>query len=212
MKKNKRIRLLKTLEEHIINNKKEYIIISLIFVIGIFFGVFFVNNMQETKTAEVSKFFNDYINKLKELEGLNTLNLLRESLIENFLLALAIWFFGTTVIGLPVVFGITLYRGFCIGYTIAVCILSLSMPKGLIFIFSSLLLQNTLFIPAILGLSVSGFKLYKSIVKNKDKENIKIEILRHTIFSLIMLAILVLSSIIEVFLSTNILKLIIKYF
>ncbi len=212
MKKNKRIRLLKTLEEHIINNKKEYIIISLMFVIGIFFGVFFVNNMQETKTAEVSKFFNDYINKLKELEGLNTLNLLRESLIENFLLALAIWFFGTTVIGLPVVFGITLYRGFCIGYTIAVCILSLSMPKGLIFIFSSLLLQNTLFIPAILGLSVSGFKLYKSIVKNKDKENIKIEILRHTIFSLIMLAILVLSSIIEVFLSTNILKLIIKYF
>ena len=33
--------------EHVANNKKEYTIVILIFIIGIFFGVFFVNNMQE---------------------------------------------------------------------------------------------------------------------------------------------------------------------
>ena len=36
------------------------------------------------------------------------------------MLAIILWFFGTTVIGLPIVFGIILYRGFCLGYTIAV--------------------------------------------------------------------------------------------
>lgn len=84
--------------------------------------------------------------------------------------------------------------------------------KGIIFILSTLLLQNILFIPAILALAVSGFKLYKSIVKDKRKENIRIEILRHTIFSVIMLGVLIISSIIEGFMSTNLLKMIIKYF
>jgi len=75
-----------------------------------------------------------------------------------------------------------------------------------------LLLQNILWIPAILALAVSGFKLYKSIIKDRNKENIKIEIVRHTVFSFIMLLVLVASSVIETFLSTNILKGLIKYF
>lgn len=212
MKKNKRLKFLITLKEHIVNNKKEYIVISLIFVIGIFLGVFFVNNMQEAKTTEINTYLNNFINKLKEVDNLDTFKLLKESIIEKLLLTVLIWFFGTTVIGIPIVFGITLYRGFCLGYTIAVSVVSLGIQKGLIFIFSSLFLQNILFIPALLALSVSGLKLYKSIIKNKDKENIKLEILRHTIFSFIMLIILMSSSVIETLISTNILKLIIKYF
>ena len=76
----------------------------------------------------------------------------------------------------------------------------------------TLLLQNILLIPAILALAVSGIKLYKSIVKDKTKENVKIEILRHTVFSIIMLIILAIASVIEIFMSTNILKMVIKYF
>ena len=37
-----------TIIEHVANNRKEYIIIVLLFIIGIFLGVFFVNNMQES--------------------------------------------------------------------------------------------------------------------------------------------------------------------
>ena len=84
--------------------------------------------------------------------------------------------------------------------------------KGLSFVLIALLLQNIIFIPAILGIAVSGLKLYKSIVKDKRKENVKIEILRHTIFSLIMLIVLAVASIIEIFISTNLLKGLIKYF
>lgn len=77
---------------------------------------------------------------------------------------------------------------------------------------SSLLLQNLIFVPSLIAIGVSGFKLYKSIVKNRKKENIKIEILRHTIFSIIMVLGLCISGGIEIFVSTNILKKIIKYF
>ena len=83
------------------------------------------------------------------------------------------------------------------GYTIATFISTVGFSKGLIFIFISVLLQNLIFIPVILALGVSGFKLYKSIIKDKRKENIKLEIIRHTIFSILMTFLLIVSSLVE---------------
>ena len=212
MKKNKRLKLLETIKNHIINNKKEYIIVVLLFIIGIFLGVLFVNNMEETPKSDVTAYLNSFIDKMKNIENLNNIELLKNSMGQSIVLAVVLWFFGTTVIGIPIVFGIVVYRGFCLGYTISICIYIMGMTKGILFVLILLLLQNILFIPAVLALAVSGFKLYKSIIKDRNKENIKIEVVRHTIFSFIMLLVLVASSIVEVFLSTNILKALIKYF
>ena len=49
------------------------------------------------------------------------------------------------------------------------------------------------------------------MIGDKAKENIKLEIARHTIFSIIMIAILLVSSIIEIFISTNLIKILAKY-
>ena len=212
MKKNKRRLILQTIKEHVLNNKKEYVIVSILFVIGIFLGVFFINNVgQEPKTL-ITEYLNQFIEKLKSTEDLNLIELLKTSIGQNIMLAISLWFFGTTIIGIPVVFGIVAYRGFCLGYTIAACISIMGISKGIIFVLMLLLLQNLLVIPAILALAVSGIKLYKSIMRDKTKENVKIEMLRHTVFSLIMLMVLIVSSVIEIFASTNILKLCIKYF
>ena len=212
MKKNKRRLILQTIKEHVVNNKKEYVIVSILFVIGIFLGVFFINNVgQEPKTL-ITEYLNQFIDKLKSTEDLNLIELLKTSIGQNIILAISLWFFGTTIIGIPIVFGIVAYRGFCLGYTISACISIMGMSKGIIFVLILLLLQNLLVIPAILALSVSGIKLYKSIMKDKTKENVKIEMLRHTVFSLIMLIVLIISSVIEIFISTNILKIFIKYF
>ena len=212
MMEKKQLRILKIIKEHVINNKKEYVIIFLIFVIGIFSGVFFINHLQETPKTEITNYLNQFIVKFKGLESINNIELLKNSIMQNIGLAIVIWFFGTTVIGIPIVFAIILYRGFCLGYTISLCITIMGLGKGISFVLVTLLLQNILLIPAILALAVSGIKLYKSIVKDKTKENVKIEILRHTVFSIIMLIILAIASVIEIFMSTNILKMVIKYF
>lgn len=212
MKKIGNLKICQLIKEHISNNAKEYLIVALMFIIGIFAGVFFVNNIQEEQKTEITQYLNNFIQQFKNAQNLDTINLLKTSITQNAVLAILIWFFGTTVIGIPVVFGIVIYRGFCLGYTVSVTITVLGLSKGLTFSLVSMLLQNIIMVPAILALAVSGFKLYKSIVKDKRKENIKLEILRHTIFSLLMLAVLVISSVIEVFISTNILSYIIKYF
>ena len=212
MKRDKRIKLLEMLKEHVKNNKKEYMIVALLFVIGIFLGVLFINHIQEGQKTEITEYFNTFTEKMRSMETINSMALLKNSMGQNIILAIVLWFFGTTVIGLPVVFGIVLYRGFCLGNTIAVCVTIMGLPQGLWFVLILLLLQNILFIPAMLALAVSGFKLYKSIIKDRNKENIKIEVVRHTVFSFLMLLVLMLASVVEIFLSTNILKGLIKYF
>ena len=196
---------------HIASNSKEYIIVTLLFIIGIFLGVLFVNNIKNDEFDSVQNYITTFIQKFKENPNIDSGELLKTSIIKNLILALSLWFFGTTVIGIPIVFGILIYRGFCLGYTISTFISTIGIAKGLAFVFSNMLLQTVIFIPAILAISVSGFKLYKSIVKDKRKENVKIEIIRHTIFSALMTILLCLSSVVEVFVSNNLLKIIVKY-
>ena len=212
MKKNKRKIFIQTMKGHFLNNKKEYIIVSILFVIGIFLGVFFINNVSQEPKTQITEYLSQFIEQLKNTESLNTVELVKTSIGQNIILAISLWFFGTTIIGIPVVFGIVAYRGFCLGYTIAACISIMGIQKGILFVLILLLLQNLLIIPAILALSVSGIKLYQSITKDKRKENVKLEMVRHTVFSLIMLIVLILSSVIEIAVSTNVLKLCIKYF
>lgn len=212
MKKLKQMKIIQIIKDNIKNNQKQYILITLIFLVGVLIGVMFINNTKEAQIEEVKAYITSFIEKMKTTENLDTFSLLKTTLKENILLAIFLWFFGTTVIGIPIVFGIIFYRGFCLGYSIAAIITTIGTGKGIIFSLITLLLQNIIFIPAIIAIGVSGFNLYKSIVKNKNRENIKIEVIRHTIFSGIMLLVLCVSAVLEIVVSTNFLKIFVKYF
>ena len=196
---------------NIYSNLRYYIIVMIILIIGIACGVIFINNINEEQKAEISKYISDFISSLKNNYEINKAELLKNSLIENFKLTLGMWFIGSTVVGLPIVLGIVLYRGFCIGYTVSSAIAILGAQKGIIFTLSSILLQNIIIIPVLLVLSVSGIKLYKSIMKDKRRENIKLEIIRHTVVSIIGLIFLVLATIIEVYISSSLLTMSLRF-
>ncbi len=193
--------------DNIYKNLKLYTIAILIFVIGITLGVIFINNTNEAQITEIKEYITNFVNLIKQDYQIDKPKLLKKSILDNFLLILSMWFMGSTVIGLPIVLGIVLYRGFCIGYTISAVIAVLGTQKGVIFILSTILLQNLIFIPVLICMTISCIKLYKSIMKDKRRENIKLEIIRHTIISIILFIILAISSLVEVYISTNILML-----
>ena len=208
----KKLKVSNIIIQHVNSNLIEYIIVSLIFVVGIFIGVMFVNNIKDAPKKEVTTYIDNYVSQVKSQGNISTTEALKNNIKDNILLALGLWFAGTTLIGIPIVFGIILFRGFCLGYTISACIYTMGITKGFAFILISVLLQNLLFIPALLALGVSGIKLYKAIVKDRRKENIKVEIIRHTVFSAIMMGLLILSAIVKINISGSMLEGLIKYF
>lgn len=196
---------------HVQNNIREYTIGCIIFVIGILLGVVFVNNLTEIQTDEISMYITDSITSLKQNTNLNSFEILKESIKNNIILVIFLWLMGSTVIGLLLVYLIICFKGFCFGYTISTIIFVLGTGKGTLFLISTMLLKNIIAIPCTIALAVSGMKLYKSIMQDRRKENVKIEVLRHTIFSLFILILLTISSFIEVYISHTILNYFIKY-
>ena len=189
------------------DNLKSYLIVIILFIIGIVAGVIFINNTNETQGAEIQGYINNFISSLKQDYHIDKMELLKSSLWDNFILIISMWFIGSTVIGIPIVFGIVIFRGFCIGYAVSSAIAVLGVQKGIIFLLTTMFLQNIIFIPVIICMAVSCIRLYKSIMKDKRRENIKLEIIRHTLVSIILFIVLVLATLIEVYISTNLLML-----
>ena len=186
---------------HIENNLREYIVFTVIFLIGIVIGVIFINNVSENQGLEITNYITSFVSSLKENNEINNFVLLKDSIKKNVVLATILWFMGSTVIGISIVYLIVAFRGFCLGYTISSMIATFGLWKGILFILSTIFLQYIIFIPCIIALSVSGMRLHNSIMKDRRKENIKLEVLRHTVFCAFILVFMIISSFIEVFVS-----------
>lgn len=197
---------------HLYDNIKLYLIVIIILVIGITVGVVFINNINADGAEEIKNYITDFINQLKQGYHVDTGELLRKSLSDNLILIVTMWLLGSTVVGIPIVLGIVLFRGFCIGYSLSAIIASLGVQKGILFFLTTMFLQNLIFIPVILCMTISCIKLYKSIMKDRRRENIKVEIIRHTLVSIMLGLLLIIAAFIESYVSTNLLMLSINFF
>ena len=104
-------RLIDILKQYVKKNYKEYILVGLLFIIGLFAGVFIINNCKDAQLSEVGTYINEFINKFKQIEDVDNSALLAKSIRNNLILSLVIWAAGTTVIGIPVVLAVILFRG-----------------------------------------------------------------------------------------------------
>lgn len=209
IKKNNIIK--KAIYSHVLNNIRNYIILSLLFIIGVMLGVVIVNNSSSDEKKELQGHISGFIESVKEDYKIDMPKQFKQSMINNVGIAFFLWIFSSTIIGILVVYGIVLYKGFCVGYTAASIIGTLGTGKGIVFIITSLLLQNIIFIPCILALGVSGMKLYKSVLNDRRRENIKFEVYRHTAVFFMITVGLIISSLVETYISSPLLMETIKY-
>lgn len=205
-------RILTVITNYFIENIRCYTFVAIIFILGVILSIIFMNNIDDSQKSEISTYITTFTNSLKDGYTIDKGALLTSSIWKNVILCIIMWFAGSTVIGIPIVLGIVGYRGFCIGYTVLALTFTYGTGNGTIFFLTSMLLQNIIIIPCILSLAVSGLKLYKSIIKDRRRENVKVEIIRHTIFSMLVLIMLIASSVIETYISTSLLQTVIGLF
>ena len=165
-------------------------------------GIAFINHASDTQMQEISSYVNSLKDNIKLSDEINKTAILIQSMKQNVLFVILIWFLGCTIFGSFLNYIAILYKGFSIGYTVSAMIATLGVKSGTIFAVASLLLQNLIFLPMIFMLSNSGIKLYKNLREDKYV-NMKFEFIRHTMIALIALAFSVIASFIEVYLSTN---------
>jgi len=207
-KKNSKFRTI--IYNHIINNKREYLTVTILFFVGLIISIILFNNLSEKALGEINTYLNSLFNNIKNYENIDLLKILEESIVNNITITVLLWFGASTIIGIPIVYGTIIIKGFSLGYTIS-CVLNVfGQWNGLLFSISFLLLHNIIFIPTMFAVSISGIKLYKSIIRNKQRDNIKLEILRHTVFCFIMLLGMLISAVIETYISTNISVILLK--
>lgn len=191
-------------------NAKTYFNVLIVFIIGICVGVYIINKLPEAQAQSISQYINTSIESIKNNSMNSEQNIFRQSIIKNLIIVALIWLFGLTFLGNYILYIITFIIGLSFGYTLSGVMTALTLWQGIIFFFTSMILQNVIAIPAIIFLIVQGIQCREDFVKEKNV-TLKHILIKYTVYTLLVFAILFVSSLIEAHVSSKLLKWAIKY-
>ena len=187
-------------------NIKEIILITLIIFIGLIIGIIYINSLTDENISKVDSHVNSVVDYIKELNceesKIDNTVILFSNLKRNILYIMLIGLFSLCIIGLPIMYLLIGFKSFFFFYTMSAILATLGTKSGIIFICSSMILHNIIYLIGIYLISISGIDLYKEIVVNKS-ENIRLKIISHIIFIVISVLISVFAALVETFISNN---------
>lgn len=191
---------------YVLDNIREITIITLIMFIGLILGVIYINNIDNENRSIVNNHINEIFDYLKDSQDENKMidnfEILKSNLKRNLIYMLLLGLFSSCLIGIPIMYFLILGKTFSLGYTMSAIIASIGTKSGIIFICSSMVLHNIIFLIAIYLVSISGKNLYKEVL-GEERENIKYKILKHVIFIIISLLFAIGAALIETYISNT---------
>lgn len=191
---------------YVLDNIREIIIITLIMFIGLILGVIYINNIDNENRSIVNNHINEIFDYVKDSQDENKMidnfEILKSNLKRNLIYMLLLGLFSSCLIGIPIMYFLILGKTFSLGYTMSAIIASIGTKSGIIFICSSMVLHNIIFLIAIYLVSISGKNLYKEVL-GEERENIKYKILKHVIFIIISLLFAIGAALIETYISNT---------
>lgn len=206
--KNKKTKIL----DIILPSKKTNYFIVTILVLGIISGSIFlimISDADKTSTINQIKTFFDNI-------GTNSINnglALKNSLIINYIFVLVIWILGFSLIGIILNIFLVYIKGFILGFSISSIVAAYrykAIPATILYIFPAQII-NVIIICILEIYSIMFTKNLLAIIINK-KNRPKLMLKKYSIILLIAVITSFISSLSEVYIFPNLLKLIISLY
>ena len=85
-RKRKKSKIRMVITNHIVNNKKDYLIAILLLLVGLIIGVMFINNVSENQFIEIEEYIKTLVNSIKSIENIDYINIFKESMLSNLIL------------------------------------------------------------------------------------------------------------------------------
>lgn len=192
----------------IIKQKKVYVILIVLTIIGIISGIIFTTILSKIDQNLVQEQLTNFFNQIKTGK-VNYTNGIINSVTSNLLYCVGIWLLGISIIGLPVILFLLFMKGFITGFSIG-SIISIYQWKGVVgaltYIFPHHIIS--LLISILLSFYAMSFsmKLFSSLFLKKEI-NFKEAMRRYVKILVISMVGLLLCSILEIYVSPFLIKL-----
>ncbi|EJT6501943.1 stage II sporulation protein M [Clostridium perfringens] len=198
------------LMESLKENKITFLWVLLFFLVGIVLGSYTVYYMSDFNRVEITTYFNNFL----EFLGGNSVSytsILVDSIKSILPMVAIIVLLGYTAVGTPIILMMDLAKGYVIGFTFSL-IVSMLGSKGIMLVLSGLMLQNLIFIPIIMLISVLAIR--HSVTKLKmgvSRDRVKLDVSRAYLNFQGLLSLIIISGIlIETYISPNLIRLVIS--
>ncbi|HAT4319408.1 stage II sporulation protein M [Clostridium perfringens] len=198
------------LMESLKENKITFLWVLLFFLVGIVLGSYTVYYMSDFNRVEITTYFNNFL----EFLGGNSVSytsILIDSIKSILPMIAIIVLLGYTAVGTPIILMMDLAKGYVIGFTFSL-IVSMLGSKGVMLVLSGLMLQNLIFIPIIMLISVLAIR--HSVTKLKmgvSRDRVKLDVSRAYLNFQGLLSLIIISGIlIETYISPNLIRLVIS--
>ncbi|HFE9853540.1 TPA: stage II sporulation protein M [Clostridium perfringens] len=198
------------LMESLKENKITFLWVLLFFLVGIVLGSYTVYYMSDFNRVEITTYFNNFL----EFLGGNSVaytSILVDSIKSILPMVVIIVLLGYTAVGTPIILMMDLSKGYVIGFTFSL-IVSMLGSKGVMLVLSGLMLQNLIFIPIIMLISVLAIR--HSVTKLKmgvSRDRVKLDVSRAYLNFQGLLSLIIISGIlIETYISPNLIRLVIS--
>ena len=198
------------LMESLKENKITFLWVLLFFLVGIVLGSYTVYYMSDFNRVEITTYFNNFL----EFLGGNSVaytSILVDSIKSILPMVVIIVLLGYTAVGTPIILMMDLAKGYVIGFTFSL-IVSMLGSKGVMLVLSGLMLQNLIFIPIIMLISVLAIR--HSVTKLKmgvSRDRVRLDVSRAYLNFQGLLSLIIISGIlIETYISPNLIRLVIS--
>ena len=202
------MKLFKLINEEEMKNKKIFIFITILLIIGFVAGTLYITILSNTDKDLIKDTITNYFLQIKNSK-LDKMHIFRQALSSNFIYVIGIWLLGISIIGLPIIICMIFYKSFIMGFSITSIIYKYKL-KGIVLSFTYSFPYQLLNILIASFISLYAIKVSISIIKmmiSKKHINFKVLIKKYFVVLLICLFLSLISSLIEGFVTPYFIKL-----